>query len=169
LNKEDTTKTKVMSSSIEEASLLPDSSSMDSASLAYYTQLKEGEEIFKEAGCYSCHDICRKKVGPALKGVTQRRERKWIYQAITNFSVLKGSGDKIANQLFNEFKVEMPTHTFLKKEEIDKIIFYIDSSACNDIKRIAPAEACIPNTGVSETILVLKKNANLKLLAMNIE
>jgi cytochrome c2 len=109
----------------------PDPSKMDSAQLANYSRIKEGEKLFKEAGCFTCHDVCKKKVGPALRGVTKRRDREWIYKAVTNFSALLASGDKTAKELLDEYKAEMPVQTFLKREELDQILYYIDSSQCD--------------------------------------
>jgi len=110
--------------------ILPDPSKMDSASLAIYTKVQEGEKLFKEAGCNSCHTVCEKLTGPALKGVTQRRKKEWIYQAVTNFSKLRKSGDATAENLYQQYKVEMPNQEFVKKEWIDKILVYVEEGKC---------------------------------------
>lgn len=114
----------------KEASL-PDPSKMDSASLAIYTNVQEGEKLFKEAGCNSCHTVCEKLTGPALHGVTKRRKKEWIYQAVTNFSKLRKSGDATSETLYQQYKIEMPNQEFVKKEWIDKILVYVESGDCN--------------------------------------
>jgi len=43
----------------------------------------EGEVVFK-AKCTACHKLSKKFVGPALKGVTQRRSSEWIMNMAMN-------------------------------------------------------------------------------------
>ena len=43
----------------------------------------KGAEVFK-ANCTACHKIEAKKIGPALIGVTNRREPEWIMNMILN-------------------------------------------------------------------------------------
>ncbi len=43
----------------------------------------EGEVVFK-AKCTACHKLSKKFVGPALKGVTQRRSPEWIMNMAMN-------------------------------------------------------------------------------------
>ena len=43
----------------------------------------EGETVFK-AKCTACHKISKKFVGPALKGITQRRSPEWIMNMTMN-------------------------------------------------------------------------------------
>ena len=43
----------------------------------------EGEPVF-QAKCTACHKISKKFVGPALKGVTQRRSPEWIMNMTMN-------------------------------------------------------------------------------------
>jgi cytochrome c551/c552 len=102
----------------------------DSISQIKHALLLEGEIAFRNAGCNTCHDVCKKKVGPALKGVTKRRTREWIDKAVKNFALLRSTGDKTANDLYAEYRVDMPVHDFLKDEDLNKILFYIDSSSC---------------------------------------
>jgi mono/diheme cytochrome c family protein len=85
----------------------------------------DGEAIFKN-NCSSCHKIDEKMTGPALKDVEKRRDRAWIHKWVHNSSAVIASGDKYANDLFNEYsKTQMTQFPNLKDEEIDGILDYI--------------------------------------------
>ena len=58
--------------------------------------------------CSTCHTIGGgKKVGPDLKGVTERRKVNWLIKFIKNPMGLIKSGDKTAVSIYNQFdKVE---------------------------------------------------------------
>ena len=60
----------------------------------------EGETVFK-AKCTACHKISKKFVGPALKGVTQRRSPEWIMNMTLNPEEMIAK-DPIAKQLLAE-------------------------------------------------------------------
>ena len=88
-----------------------------------------GFQLFDEWDCDNCHEVNRKKIGPALAGVTQRRERDWIYRFVQNSSKLIAEGDPTAVALYNEFnQLSMQPHE-LSKEEIDLILAYIEKAA----------------------------------------
>ena len=61
----------------------------------------EGETIFK-AKCTACHKITKKFVGPALKGVTQRRSPEWIMNMALNPEGMVAD-DPIAKKLLVEY------------------------------------------------------------------
>lgn len=63
--------------------------------------VKEGETIFK-AKCTACHKITKKFVGPALKGITQRRSPEWIMNMALNPELMIQK-DPIAQQLLVEY------------------------------------------------------------------
>lgn len=54
--------------------------------------ISAGQSIFN-ANCKTCHRLDQKLVGPALRGVTDRRELDWAKQFITNSQVLVQGGD----------------------------------------------------------------------------
>ena len=85
--------------------------------------------LFDEWDCDNCHEVNRKKLGPALAGVTQRREKEWIYAFVQNSSILIGKNDPTAVALFEEFnKLPMPIHD-LSTEQIDLIMAYIEKAS----------------------------------------
>src|SRR5215831_7443218 len=79
--------------------------------------------IFRKR-CMACHTFGKGiKVGPDLKGVTDRRERDWVLKFIRSSSTVIQSGDLIATKLFAEFKQErMPDWSDLSFGEIGAIV-----------------------------------------------
>ncbi|MBC8053326.1 MAG: c-type cytochrome [Sphingobacteriaceae bacterium] len=88
-----------------------------------------GGAIFKQK-CTSCHAIDRQVVGPALKGVTERRDNAWLIKWIKNSQALIAAGDPVAVKLFNEYnKAVMTPFPELSDEDINNILAYVDSEA----------------------------------------
>lgn len=85
----------------------------------------EAKVIFRKR-CTACHTYGKGiKVGPDLKGVTDRRTRPWLLKFISSSSTVIQSGDPTATQLFREFKQErMPDWTDLSPEQIGNILDY---------------------------------------------
>jgi len=78
--------------------------------------------------CTACHTYGKGiKVGPDLKGVTQRRKREWLLKFIQGSSRVIKSGDPTALQLFAEFKQQrMPDWSDLSEKQVNDILDYID-------------------------------------------
>lgn len=86
---------------------------------------KEGEKLFK-ANCTSCHAVDRKVIGPALKGVYNRRPEEWIIKFVHNSTAVIKSGDEYANKLYKEYNETLMTaFPQLKDDQIRSIIAYI--------------------------------------------
>src|SRR5438309_6242617 len=85
----------------------------------------EAATIFSRR-CTACHTYGKGiKVGPDLKGVTERRKHDWLLKFIhSSFTVIK-SGDPIATSLFSQFKQQrMPDWTDLSEKQINDILAY---------------------------------------------
>jgi mono/diheme cytochrome c family protein len=67
--------------------------------------VKKGEDLFK-IKCSACHKLEEKYVGPALKGVTQRRTPEWIMNMILNPEEMTKK-DPIAKELLAEYLTQM--------------------------------------------------------------
>ncbi|HEY2899742.1 MAG TPA: cytochrome c [Polyangia bacterium] len=83
----------------------------------------EAKRIFNQR-CSACHTFGRGvKVGPDLKGVTQRRGRPWLLRFIrSSQSVIRG-GDTTAQTLFAQFKQQrMPDWSDLSETQITGIL-----------------------------------------------
>jgi mono/diheme cytochrome c family protein len=77
--------------------------------------------------CTACHTFGKGvKVGPDLKGVTERRKRDWLIKFIHASSTVISSGDVTAVSLFAEFKKQrMPDWTDLSEKQINDILDFI--------------------------------------------
>lgn len=77
--------------------------------------------------CTACHTYGKGiKVGPDLKGVTDRRKRDWLLKFVHASSVVIKSGDPTATALFAEFKQQrMPDWVDLSDKQINDILDYL--------------------------------------------
>jgi len=83
----------------------------------------EAKKIFNQR-CTACHTYGKGvKVGPDLKGVTERRQRPWILKFVRSSQTVIQGGDPIAKALFAEFKQQrMPDWTDLSEAQINAIM-----------------------------------------------
>lgn len=97
--------------------------------------------------CTACHTYGKGiKVGPDLKGVTERRKHDWLQNFIHASSLMIKSGDPIASSLFAQFKQQrMPDWTDLSPKQIDDILQYL-SIGGPDIKPINERNAQTAST-----------------------
>lgn len=88
---------------------------------------QDGKALFNR-NCTTCHTIGGgRKVGPDLKGVTQKRSSDWIIKFVKSSKDFIASGDPDAVAIFNEFgKIPMPSHS-LTSAEIMAIMNFIAS------------------------------------------
>lgn len=87
----------------------------------------QGEALFK-SNCASCHKLYKKAVGPALYGVSERRDREWLYKWIKNSAALIASGDPEAVAIYNEYaQSNMNAFPQLSNSDIDDILAYTDT------------------------------------------
>ncbi len=85
-----------------------------------------GKELFNSL-CAACHKPYSNSIGPALNGVTDRRDMEWIYSWIKNSAAMIASGDAQANEIFNEWgQTAMPAFPQLSNNEIDNILAYVE-------------------------------------------
>ncbi len=85
-----------------------------------------GKALFN-ANCAACHALDKKMTGPALRGVSARHTKDWLYSWVANSSAMIKAGDAAAVKLFNENnKAVMTAFPQLSKQDIDNIIAYTD-------------------------------------------
>ena len=83
-----------------------------------------GERVFG-IKCSACHTIGGgRKVGPDLKGITQKRHRDWLESFISDPEKMFTSKDSIALELLNEYKIQMPV-LGLSKDDISAILAFL--------------------------------------------
>ncbi|MBI4691012.1 MAG: cytochrome c [Nitrospirae bacterium] len=96
------------------------------------SSVENGKGIFEHI-CSRCHTLGGGlKVGPDLKGVTDKREKKWLFNWISNPEKVVESGDAIAEELLLKYTIKMPSHG-LSTDEISSLITYLES------QKLAPA------------------------------
>lgn len=77
------------------------------------------------ANCASCHKLDKKLVGPALGGVTERRELDWLVAWIKDNAALRASGDADAIAIFEEYNgLVMSAFPQLSDQDIKDILVY---------------------------------------------
>ena len=83
----------------------------------------KGKKVFKSKGCAACHKMEKKLVGPALSGVTERRDAEWLAKMILHpDEMLKH--DETAKKLLAEHMTPMPNQG-VTPEEAKAIIAYL--------------------------------------------
>ncbi len=102
--------------------------------------------------CTACHTYGKGiKVGPDLKGVTERRKRDWLLKFIHASSNVIKSGDVTATALFAQFKQQrMPDWIDLSDSQINDILDYI-SIGGPDIKPVDERNAETASAAEIET------------------
>jgi len=88
--------------------------------------ISKGKSLFN-ANCASCHKLNKKLIGPALKGVSAKYDKEWLYTWIKNSAAMIKSGDEQAVAIYEEYnKVAMNSFPQLSNEDIDNILAYTD-------------------------------------------
>ncbi|WP_396193850.1 c-type cytochrome [Flavobacterium sp.] len=102
-----------------------------------------GKALFN-TNCAACHNLDKKMTGPALRGVSAKYDKEWLYKWINNSSALIKSGDAKAIKIFEEYnKSVMTAFPQLSTADIDNIIAYTDQPKAEP----AAAVAAVPGTG----------------------
>ena len=93
---------------------------------AQEADVQAGKKLFN-ANCAACHKLNKKAVGPALKGVSAKYDREWLYSWIKNSSAMIKEGDPQAVSIWEEYnKVAMNAFPLLSNSDIDNILAYTD-------------------------------------------
>lgn len=82
----------------------------------------EGEEIYKKL-CSACHKPTEKFIGPAPKGILDRRSPEWIMNMILNPEEMVKS-DPIAKQLLVECNLAPMANQHLTEDQARKVLEY---------------------------------------------
>jgi|TARA_B110000046_G_scaffold30129_1_gene31775 mono/diheme cytochrome c family protein len=100
-----------------------------------------GEKLYN-SNCTQCHAINEVVIGPALKGIEERRERPWLLSWIKNSQKVIESGDEYAVALYEEYKkTAMPSYPFTDAEIIS-VLEYIDVAS-----KVVPQVAAVVGVG----------------------
>jgi mono/diheme cytochrome c family protein len=90
------------------------------------TGASHAADVF-QGRCAACHSYGKgKKVGPDLKGVTERRQRGWLVRFVRGSSAMIAAGDPTATALFAEFgRQRMPDWSDLSPRQVEDILDYL--------------------------------------------
>ncbi|MCB0404950.1 MAG: cytochrome c [Bdellovibrionales bacterium] len=92
--------------------------------------------------CSSCHTIGGgDDVGPDLKGVTERRDQKWMMRFIRESQTVINAGDPIAVELFNKYRKKKMPDQDLSDEDVLALLDFIKSGGQGLEKAIASKSA----------------------------
>lgn len=119
--------------------------------------IQAGKKLFN-ANCAACHKLNKRAVGPALKGVSAKYDKEWLYSWIKNSTAMVKSGDAQAVAIYEEYNGSvMTSFPQLSNEDIDNIITYTDYTPPAPAAAPIPAGAAAqgPESGVSNTIILL--------------
>ena len=116
-----------------------------------------GKKLFN-ANCAACHKLNKRAVGPALKGVSAKYDKEWLYSWIKNSTAMVKSGDAQAVAIYEEYNGSvMTSFPQLSNEDIDNIISYTDYTPPAPVAaagaQAAPVQAS--GAGVSNSIILL--------------
>ena len=88
--------------------------------------IQAGKKLFN-ANCAACHKLNKRAVGPALKGVSAKYDKEWLYSWIKNSTAMVKSGDAQAVAIYEEYNGSvMTSFPQLSNEDIDNILVYTD-------------------------------------------
>ena len=88
--------------------------------------VQAGKKLFN-ANCAACHKLNKRAVGPALKGISSKYDREWLYSWIKNSTAMVKSGDAQAVAIYEEYNGSvMTSFPQFSDEDIDNIIAYTD-------------------------------------------
>jgi len=88
---------------------------------------EKGKTLFKE-NCVACHYIGMDKIAtaPALGGITERRNKEWLYNYTRNSSEMYKNGDSIAIELRNQGWALMFSFPNLTDKNLDDIYHFVE-------------------------------------------
>ncbi len=89
-------------------------------------QILAGKKLFN-THCAACHKVKKKAIGPALRGVSEKYDREWLYSWIKNSAAMIKSGDLQAIAIWEEYnRTAMNAFPQLSNVDIDNILAYAD-------------------------------------------
>jgi len=131
--------------------------------------ISKGKSLFN-ANCASCHKLNKKLIGPALRGVSAKYDKEWLYSWIKNSAALIKSGDDQAVAIYEEYnKVAMNAFTQLSNEDIDNILAYSDyvpEPVVNADNAVVTTSSNNDSTLTNDIVLVLLTIVLLVLITM---
>lgn len=122
--------------------------------LVFAQSVDEGKAIFQNK-CVACHTIGEgKRIGPDLKGVTERRDASWLKGFIQSPSSYFAKKEETAVALLKEYGIPMPD-LGLKEEEVEAVMAYLKDSQLQAAGTTETPPEYIPTLAIGLTVVVV--------------
>ena len=87
--------------------------------------IEEGKQLYN-ANCTACHQMDKKLIGPALRGVNEKYSEDWLIKWIKNSAELIASGDADAIAIYEEYNQSpMPAFPYFSDDDVVNILAYL--------------------------------------------
>jgi mono/diheme cytochrome c family protein len=128
---------------------------LPSLGLSQEADVQAGKNLFN-ANCAACHQLNRKAVGPALRGVTEKYDRDWLYSWIKNGTQMIKDGDPQAVAIWEEYnRAVMTNYPQFSNEQIDNILAYTNyTPPAPAVAVSASAETAAQGSDISINIIL---------------
>ena len=128
---------------------------MPSLGLSQEADVQAGKSLFN-TNCAACHQLNRKAVGPALRGVTEKYDRDWLYSWIKNGTQMIKDGDPQAVAIWEEYnRAVMTNYPQFSNEQIDNILAYTNyTPPAPAVAVSASAETAAQGSDISINIIL---------------
>ena len=122
--------------------------------LSQEADIQEGKALFN-TNCAACHQLNRKAVGPALRGVTEKYDREWLYSWIKNGTQMIKDGDPQAVAIWEEYnRAVMTNYPQFSNEQIDNILAYTNYTPPAPTPTVATAQTVSQGSEISVNIIL---------------
>ena len=122
--------------------------------LSQDADIQEGKALFN-TNCAACHQLNRKAVGPALRGVTEKYDREWLYKWIKNGTQMIKDGDPQAVAIWEEYnRAVMTNYPQFSNEQIDNILAYTNYTPPAPAPAVATVETVSQGSDISINIIL---------------
>ena len=125
-----------------------------SLGLSQEADIQAGKALFN-TNCAACHQLNRKAVGPALRGVTEKYDKEWLYSWIKNGTQMIKDGDPQAVAIWEEYnRAVMTNYPQFSNEQIDNILAYTNYTPPAPAPAVATAETVSQGSDISVNIIL---------------
>jgi len=125
-----------------------------SLGLSQEADIQAGKALFN-SNCAACHQLNRKAVGPALRGVTEKYDKEWLYSWIKNGTQMIKDGDPQAVAIWEEYnRAVMTNYPQFSNEQIDNILAYTNFTPPAPTPAVATAQTVSQGSDISVNIIL---------------
>ena len=127
---------------------------LPSLGLSQEADIQAGKALFN-TNCAACHQLNRKAVGPALRGVTEKYDKEWLYSWIKNGTQMIKDGDPQAVAIWEEYnRAVMTNYPQFSNEQIDNILAYTNFTPPAPAPAVANAQTVSQGSDISVNIIL---------------